>query len=61
MTKEQKNAISKICKDYGFENLKELKAWLKDQYGDILDEYWFSSTTEKGCYKELEKVVAFCN
>lgn len=59
MTKEQKRAIKKICENYGFENLRELKAYLKDCYGDILDRYWFTGTTESECYFELAKVVHF--
>lgn len=58
MTKAQRNAIKRICEDYDFENLKELREYLKDSYGDKLDEYWFSGTTEDECYKELEKVVS---
>lgn len=53
----QKKAIKRICSDYGFENLSELKAWIRDNYGDILDEYWFDSDTEEGCYQELVKLV----
>lgn len=59
MTKEQKNAIKRICKDYDFEDVNELKSWLKEQYGDTLDEFWFSGTSEQECYSELEKVIAF--
>ena len=54
----QKKAIKRICADYDFDNLKELKTYLKDVYGDTLDEYWFTSTTENGCYEELERVVS---
>ena len=56
-TKEQKQAIKRICQDYDFENAKELREYLRDRYDDKLDYYWFSETTEEGCYKELEKVV----
>lgn len=56
-TKEQKQAIKRICQDYDFENVKELKEYLRDSYGDILDYYWFRETSIEGCYKELEKVV----
>ena len=59
MTREQKKAINRICKNYGFENLKELRAWLRDNYGDTLDKDWFVGTTEAECYQELEKVVSF--
>lgn len=58
-TKEQKQAIKRICQDYDFENVKELKEYLKDRYDDKLDYYWFRETTEEGCYNELEKVVRF--
>lgn len=57
MTKEQKSAIKRICTDYDFVGTKELKEWLKDQYGDTLDEYWFSGTTEQECYNELVGVI----
>lgn len=57
MTKEQKKAIKRICADYDFEDAKELKEWLKENYGDTLDEYWFSGNTEEDCYTELERVV----
>ena len=50
-------AIKRICSDYDFENLSELKAWIRDNYGDILDADWFNSDTEEGCYKELAKLV----
>lgn len=59
MTKEQKKAIKRICEDYDFENLKELREYLRDTYGDTLDEYWFNGNTEEECYAELEKVVSF--
>ena len=59
MTKEQKKAIKRICADYGFEDTKELKEWMKDQYGDELDEYWFDRTTEQECYEQLARVIEF--
>ena len=59
MTKEQKKAIKRICEEFGFDDAKELKDWLKDNYGDELDKYWFNGNTEEECYKELEKVVSF--
>ena len=31
MTQEQKRAIKRICKDYDFENIKDL--WAKDENG----------------------------
>lgn len=57
MTKEQRKAIKRICNDYDFESLRELKEWMKDQYGDTLDEYWFTAKTEEECYEELEKIM----
>jgi hypothetical protein len=57
MTKVQKKAIKRICADYDFENTKELKEYLKDSFGDTLDEYWFNGSTEEECYAELERVV----
>lgn len=56
-TKEQKKAIKKICGDYDFENVQELRRYLKDNYGDDFDALWFNGKTEEECYKELEKVV----
>lgn len=58
MTREQKNAIKRICEEYDFENTKELKEWLKDNYGDTLDKDWFSGSTEEECYAELVRVVS---
>ena len=57
MKKEQKRAIKRICADYDFENTKELKEWLKEQYGDELDEYWFRGSTEQDCYEELKEII----
>lgn len=53
----QKKAIKRICSDYDFKNLSELKVWMRDNYGDILDTDWFDSDTEEGCYQELVKRV----
>ena len=57
MTKEQKRAIKRICEEYGFEDIRELRDWLYDNYGDRFDEYWFDGTTEQECYEELERVM----
>lgn len=57
-TAEQKKAIKRICNDYDFEDVKELRSWLKEEYGDTLDGDWFSGKTEEECYQELEQVVA---
>ena len=37
MTKEQRKAIKRICADNDFEDLKELREWFKDFYGDNID------------------------
>ena len=57
MTKEMKKAIKRICEDYDFEDAKELKVWMKENYGDTLDEDWFTGSTEEECYAELERLV----
>lgn len=61
MTREQKKAIKRICEEYDFEDAKELRAWMKDMYGDTLDEYWFEGSTEEECYAELDRVVVGFN
>lgn len=61
MTKEQKKAIKRICEEYDFEDVKELRSWMRDSYGDTLDADWFEGTTEDECYAELERVVGFIN
>ncbi len=58
MTKEQRKAIKRICEDYDFEDTKELKEWLKDNYGDTLDKDWFIGDSEEDCYAELKSVVS---
>lgn len=56
MTKEQRKAIKRICADYDFEDLKELREWFKDFYGDNLDlELW--DKTEDGLYEEITKMI----
>ncbi len=56
MTKEQRKAIKRICEDYDFENLKELRDWFKDFYSDPLDlELW--DKTEDGLYRKLSKFL----
>lgn len=58
MTKEQKKAIIKICNDYDFENLKELRDFMRDNYGDPLDlDLW--DKTADGLYNELSKLIGF--
>ena len=56
-TPGQKQAIKKICVEFDFEDYKELKAYLKDMWGDTLDYYWFSSETFENAYQELEKLL----
>lgn len=56
MTKEQRKAIKRICEDYDFEDLKELREWFKDFYGDNLDlDLW--DKTEDGLYEEITKMI----
>ena len=56
MTKEQRKAIKRICADYDFEDLKELREWFKDFYGDNLDlDLW--DKTEDGIYEEISKMI----
>lgn len=56
MTKEQRKAIRRICADYDFEDLKELREWFKDFYGDNLDlDLW--DKTEDGLYDEISKMI----
>jgi len=54
----QKKAIKRICKDYDFEDYKELKQYLKEDYGDTLDQYWFDGQDEETCYQELNKLLS---
>jgi hypothetical protein len=52
MTKEQKKAIKRICDEYDFQNLKELRQYMKDVFDDPFDlDMW--SKTEEGLYNEL--------
>ena len=56
MTKEQRKAIKRICADYDFEDLKELREWFKEFYGDNLDlDLW--DKTEDGLYNEIAKMI----
>ena len=56
MTKEKRKAIKRICADYDFEDLKELREWFKDFYGDNLDlDLW--DKTEDGLYDEISKMI----
>ena len=52
MTKEQKKAIKRICSEYDFENLKELRQYIKEVFDDPFDlDLW--SKTEEGLYSEV--------
>ena len=56
MTKAKRKAIKRICADYDFEDLKELREWFKDFYGDNLDlDLW--DKTEDGLYEEIAKMI----
>lgn len=56
MTKEQRKAIKRICEDYDFEDLKELRAYMRDKYDDPLDlDLW--DKTEDGLYDEISKFI----
>ena len=56
MTKEQRKAIKRICEDFDFDDLKELREYMRDQYGDPLDlDLW--DKTEDGLYSEIEKLI----
>ncbi len=55
MTKEQKKAIKRICNEYDFQNLKELRQYIKDVFDDPFDlDLW--SKTEEGLYSEVIKL-----
>lgn len=56
-TFEQKKAIKRICTDYDFESAKEIKHYLRDEYGDDFCPEWFSGKTEQECYNELKQVI----
>ena len=56
MTKEQRKAIKRICEDYDFEDIKELREYMRDNYGDSLDlDLW--DKTENGLYDEIAKFI----
>lgn len=57
-TKNQKEAIKQICKEYDFEDAKEIRAWLRENYGDKFDGDWFRGESVKDCYCELARAVA---
>lgn len=52
MTSGQKKAIKRICEEYDFENLKELRQHMRDCYDDPFDlDCW--DETEDALYKEI--------
>lgn len=56
MTKWQRNAIKRICEDYDFENINELRQYMKSNYGDPLDlDLW--DKTEEGLYDEISRLI----
>ena len=56
MTKEQRKAIKRICEDYDFEDIKELREYMRDNYDDPLDlDLW--DKTEDGLYNDLAKFI----
>lgn len=57
-TKNQKDAIKRICEEYDFEDWKEIRAWLRENYGDTFDGDWFENDNYKDCYNELARKVA---
>ena len=58
MTKAIRKAIKRFCEDYDFEDLKELKEYAKDMYGDIVDKYWFSyPDDEEASYQQLQQLT----
>ena len=58
MTKEQRKAIKRICEDYDFENIKELRQYMKSNYDDPLDlDLW--DKTEEGLYDEISRLIVY--
>ena len=56
MTKGQRKAIKRICEDYDFENIKELRQYMKSNYDDTLDlDLW--DKTEEGLYDEISRLI----
>ena len=56
MTKGQRKAIKRICEDYDFENIKELRQYMKSNYDDSLDlDLW--EKTEEGLYDEISRLI----
>lgn len=56
MTKGQRKAIKRICEDYDFESIKELRQYMKLNYDDTLDlDLW--DKTEEGLYDEISRLI----
>ena len=56
MAKGQKLAIKRICEEYGFENLKELREYMRFRFDDDFDlELW--DETEEGLYDEVSRLL----
>ena len=60
MTKGQRKAIKRICEDYDFENIKELRQYMKSNYDDSLDlDLW--DKTEEGLYDQISRLIICWN
>ena len=57
-TASQKRAIKRVCEDYDFDDTKEIREFLREQYGDCFDANWFTGDNEEFCYAELSKAVS---
>ncbi len=56
MTREQRKAIKRICEDHDFEDLKELRNYMKSNYDDPLElDLW--DKTEEGLYNEISSLI----
>lgn len=58
-TRGQKRAVNRICKEYDFKDVDELRFFMKEEYGDEFEEIIFSSDNEKDCYENLTDSVWF--
>lgn len=53
-TVEQKKAIERFCKDYGYDDIHDLARSMKEWTDDILEPEWFNADNdEECCYNEL--------
>lgn len=56
MTKAQRKAIKRICNDYDFIDIRELREYMKFYYDDPLDlDLW--DKTEEGLYNEISQFI----